>query len=299
MKRVMGVSLGSSKRNHKSDIEVFGEKFVLERIGTDGDPKKMKELFDQYDGKVDAFGLGGFDLYLTYKNKKYIFKDAYKVVKDIKITPLADGSGVKRTLEKESIKKLLNSGIINTNMKVLLPCGAARYYMYEAFRDLGFKVVWGDIAFALEVASVGMANPFLINLVATLLIPIAVKLPFSMMYPVGEKQDKITPKFKNLYDLADIIAGDFHFIRRYMPDDLSNKIIITNTLTEKDIDELKLRKVNMVITTTPEFEGRSFATNIIEAFVCALLSKKPEEIKDEEFMDIFNKLKFEPRVIKF
>jgi len=83
-----------------------------------------------------------------------------------------------------------------------------------------------------------------------------------------------------------------------MPDDLKSKIIITNTLTEKDIEELRLRNVNMVITTTPEFSGRSFATNIIEAFVCALLNKKPEDISNEEFMDIFNKLKFEPRVIK-
>ncbi len=298
MKKVMSVSLGSSKRNHKGSVNFLGEEYLLERIGTDGDPQKMKEIFLDNDGKVDAFGLGGFDLYLTYKNKKYVFREAYDVIKDVKQTPIADGSGVKKTLEKDTIKKLFEEGIIDPSKKVLMPSAAARYYMYEAFKELGFTVVWGDLAFALGVASVGIVSPITIGILTTLLLPVVVKLPFKMLYPVGEKQDEITPKYKNLYDLADIIAGDFHFIRRYMPDSLEGKIIITNTLTQTDVEELRKRKVNMIITTTPEFSGRSFATNVIEAFVCAALGKKAEEITDLEFREIFKELRFEPRVIK-
>jgi hypothetical protein len=298
MKRVMSVSLGSSNRNHKGSVNFLGEEYLLERIGTDGDPQKMKKIFLDNDGKVDAFGLGGFDLYLTYKNKKYVFREAYDVIKDVKQTPIADGSGVKKTLEKDTIKKLFEEGIIDPSKKVLMPSAAARYYMYEAFKELGFTVVWGDLAFALGVASVGIVSPITIGILTTLLLPVVVRLPFKMLYPVGEKQDEITPKYKNLYDLADIIAGDFHFIRRYMPDSLEGKIIITNTLTQTDVEELRKRKVNMIITTTPEFSGRSFATNVIEAFVCAALGKKAEEITDLEFRKIFKELRFEPRVIK-
>ena len=29
----------------------------------------------------------------------------------------------------------------------------------------------------------------------------------------------------------DIIAGDFHFLKRYMPPELPGKIVITNTVT--------------------------------------------------------------------
>ena len=82
-----------------------------------------------------------------------------------------------------------------------------------------------------------------------------------------------------------------------MPDNLEGKIIITNTLTKKDIEELSKRNVKMVITTTPEFSGRSFATNVIEAFVCAALSKKAEDIKDSEFREVFKELNFKPRII--
>lgn len=298
MKKIMSVSLGSSKRNHKSNVNFLGEEYVLERIGTDGDVAKMKEIFATYDGKVDAFGLGGFDLYLTYRNRKYLFKDAYNVVKVVKQTPVADGSGVKRTLEKDIIKKLFEEGIINPSMKVLIPSAAARYYMFEAFSELGFTVVWGDLAFALNIGSIGLVNHIVQEILTALLLPIVVRLPFKMLYPVGEKQEEITPKYENLYNLADIIAGDFHFIRHYMPDSLEGKIIITNTLTNMDIEELNKRKVKMIITTTPEFSGRSFATNVIEAFVCAALGKRAEEIEDSEFRNIFKELKFEPRIIK-
>jgi len=35
MKRVVSVSLGSSKRNHSVITEILGETFLIERIGTD------------------------------------------------------------------------------------------------------------------------------------------------------------------------------------------------------------------------------------------------------------------------
>ena len=44
LRRVVSVSLGSSKRNKSHEVEVLGERFLIERIGTDGDLKKFAEL---------------------------------------------------------------------------------------------------------------------------------------------------------------------------------------------------------------------------------------------------------------
>ena len=57
MKRVMSVSLGSSKRDHSVETEFMGQKFLVERVGTDGDIEKAIELIRKYDGQVDAFAL--------------------------------------------------------------------------------------------------------------------------------------------------------------------------------------------------------------------------------------------------
>jgi hypothetical protein len=73
---------------------------------------------------------------------------------------------------------------------------------------------------------------------------------------------------------ADIIAGDFHYIRRHLPTAesgiLKGKTILTNTTTEQDQIELRERGVKRLITTTPSFDGRSFGTNVMEAMCVAL-----------------------------
>ena len=110
MKKVLGVSLGSSTRDHKVQIEILGEKVEIERRGTDGDVKKMIQVFQEYDGKVDIFSLGGTDLYLYSgpNGKRYTIKESERIVSVIKNTPIVDGTGIKYVLEKSVVKYVEN-----------------------------------------------------------------------------------------------------------------------------------------------------------------------------------------------
>lgn len=76
-----------------------------------------------------------------------------------------------------------------------------------------------------------------------------------MLYPTGEKQDKIVPKYTKWYDWATVIAGDCHYIKRHMPDNLAGKVIVTNTTTPKDMQMFKRHGVTHVLTTTPVLDG--------------------------------------------
>ena len=80
MKRVVSISLGSSKRNHKAEVQYKDVSFSVERIGTDGDMTKMIAMIKELDGQVDAFGLGGIDLYLGVPGHRYTIKDGQKIV---------------------------------------------------------------------------------------------------------------------------------------------------------------------------------------------------------------------------
>jgi hypothetical protein len=96
LKHVVGISLGSSIRDHVVTVELMGEQYKIERIGTNGDMKKMVDKISELDGKVDAFGLGGMDLYVYAVDKRYTFRDAKRIVKAAKQTPIVDGSGLKK-----------------------------------------------------------------------------------------------------------------------------------------------------------------------------------------------------------
>lgn len=299
MKKVLSVSLGSSTRNHSVEAEFLGEKFLIERVGTNGDMNKAIRIIQEHDGLVDAFGLGGIDMYIYAAGKRYMFRDAAKIAKAAKRTPLVDGSGLKNTLETRVVSYLKDNIGMNFNgKKVLMVSAVDRPGMAKSLWEAGANMNFGDLIFGLGIP-VGISSMKSFNRLTRLLVPIVVKLPFKMLYPTGEKQESVNPKYGDYYQRADIIAGDFHFIRRYMPQKLEGKCIITNTVTEKDINQLKERGVSQLITTTPELGGRSFGTNVMEGVLVALAGKEPNKITQDEYFQILDRVGFKPRILDF
>ncbi|NMB19300.1 MAG: quinate 5-dehydrogenase [Firmicutes bacterium] len=297
MRRIVSVSIGSSQRDSKAVVTVCGKEFSIERIGTDGDMQKAIALIRELDGKVAAFGMGGIDLYLQGGNKRYILREAKKIYRAAQTTPMVDGSGLKNTLERRTILDLARqSDAMFRGKRVLLTCAVDRFGMAQALQDTGSEVLYGDLMFAL-----GVPWPIYrlkaLETVVSMLAPLAVQLPFTWLYPTGSKQEDAPnkKKYAQYYAWADVIAGDYHMIRKYMPDDLSGKTLITNTITADDIEFLRERHVRELITTTPNIAGRSFGTNVMEALIVALLEKPLAEITPDDYNQMLDSIGFSPR----
>lgn len=296
MKHVVGISLGSSKRNHTVQVNLAGIECKVERIGTDGDLQKMIDFIKENDGKVDAFGLGGMDLYIYALDRRYEIRDARKVVGAAQQTPIVDGSGLKHTLERRVIQFLSrNTDIFQKRPEVLMMSAMDRLGMAKALEEQNCRITYGDLLYVL-----GLPFPLYslktIARLARIIAPVVSLLPFKLIYPTGDKQEINKPRFARYFKKSAIIAGDFHFIKRYMPADLSGKIIITNTITADDILILKDRNVKMLITTTPELEGRSFGTNVLEALLVCLEGAKTE-LSWEQYHSMLEELNIEPRIM--
>lgn len=298
IKRIVSVSLGSSRRNHRVQLDLLGESFLIERLGTDGDIDKAIAMFRELDGKVDAFGMGGIDLYIVAGKRRYMLRDAKRIAQAVSITPLVDGSGLKNTLERRAVNYLSEEGICNlAGTNVLLVCGVDRFGMAEALTQQGAKTTFGDLIYGLDLP-IAINSLQSLERVARILGPLVSRLPFKMLYPTGAKQEVIIAKHRKYYEENEIIAGDFHFIKKYLPSSLKGKIILTNTVTAEDVELLASRGVKTLITTTPEFQGRSFGTNVIEALLVALLGKRHQDITPDDYNLILDQVGFKPRVIQ-
>lgn len=298
MKRIVSVSLGSSNRNHRVEVEFFGEKVTIERIGTDGDLSKAIEMIKTLDGQVDAFGMGGIDLYLIAGKNRYVIRDALKMARAARKSPIVDGSGLKNTLERNVVHFLNDNLNINLkSKKVLMASAVDRFGMAEAFSSAGADLIFGDLIFALGIP-VPIKTLRGLEILAATFLPVLTRLPFQLLYPTGAKQEHDTPKYAKYYEDAEIIAGDFLYLKKYMPPKIPGKIIVTNTVTSADIEELKKREAALLVTSTPEFSGRSFGTNVMEALIVSFSGKRPEELHEDDYLQLLEKMKFEPRVVK-
>ena len=300
MKKILSVSVGSSARDHTTRHTFLGQECEISRQGTDGDYPRAIQMYKDYDGKVDAFGVGGLEFYIQVANKRYYMRDVKKVAKAIKISKVGDGNGVKGILEKrafEALEKHLNKeGKSLVGMPALKTTAVERYGMASAMVDAGLDVTFGDFMFALGLP-IAVHKLSTVRLLAAVLLPVVTQLPFAWLYPLGAEQDKEPQKkWQKYYERSKVIGGDFLQVRQFMPDDLSGKIIVTNTTTRKNVEELQKRNLHILVTATPRLEGRSFGTNVMEATLLALMDKSQSEVVEADFRELIERIPLEPNI---
>ena len=298
MKRAVSVSLGSSSRDKKVTINFKGQEISVERLGTDGDIEEAKRLYTELDDQVDAFGVGGVDLYLRLEGREYPLRAALKLIEGVKQTPVVDGRGLKHTLERR-VFKLAEPAICDAIgemprfRQAFVPVAADRIGLAEAVAEVADEVIFGDLMVALEVPIPvrGVRN---YKRVARVMLPFVSHFPMSMLF-YGSDGAEHEPKYQKYWLESDLLAGDFLFMRKYLPDDLGGKTVITNTTTAENVEFLRERGVRLMITSTPRYEGRSFGTNMMEAALTAYAGKG-RPLSDEELNALIDDLELRPSV---
>ena len=294
MKRAVSVSLGSSTRNKKVVVTLKGEQISVERIGTDGDVAEARRLFAELDGQVDALGVGGVDVYLRLDEREYPLHAALALVQDVRRTPVVDGRGLKHTLERRVFELATPMlGGLPHFRHAFVPVAVDRLGLAMAAADVSDEIVIGDLMIALgipiPVRSIGAFRRL-----ARVLLPFVSHFPMSMLF-YGSSGESSNPRYSRYYEEADLLAGDFMFMKKYLPDDLAGKTIVTNTTTEENVELLRTRGARQVITTTPRYEGRSFGTNMMEATLTAYAGKG-RALTDAELNELIDELNFRPSV---
>jgi len=287
MKRATSISLGSSLRDKEVALHLEGQPVLLRREGTGGDEERLRRRFEELDGRVDALGLGGFELELRIDKRRYPLRAGQRLVRNVKKTPVLDGGGLKQTLERQVFTR---AGLAKTRFRrALVLVGADRWGLSQAVTEVAGEVIFADLYFALGVP-VRLRTLAGLRRLASAMMPLVGLLPISMLYPTGKAQEAPQGRFPRLWEGVDLVAGDFHYLRSALPSSLEGCTVVTNTTTPDDVELLRGRRARMLITTTPVLEGRSFGTNALEAALTAWTGSATElpAAKLEELIERFD-----------
>lgn len=284
MKQVVSVSLGSASGDFVREVTLAGQIVRLSREGTGGDMVRARARIQELDGQVDALGLGGIDMFLSVNGQRFLIGDGLRLAEAATKTPVVDGSGLKNTLERDVVRALALRGLVTPETKVLMVSALDRFGMAEAFIDMGCPCVFGDLIF-----NIGLDFPLTtLTEIEQLALKYRSRLlttPFHQLYPTGAAQDAqaADPRYAKYYEAADVIAGDGHLILRHLPEKVAGKGIVTNTTRPQSMARFRAAGVGWVATTTPEMDGLSGGTNLMEAALVALMEKPLAEITPEDY----------------
>jgi len=292
--RVVSISLGPSSRDKTVECDLLGKRLLIERLGTDGHIGRFARFLRQYDGVADVLCLGGINRAIQWRDRHYPFTQVRNILREVKKTPVVDGGGLKATLEPRTLQALRERGIVDLQQsRVLVMSAFDRYPLEEAICGCCHDVIYGDLMFSLGIP-LAVRSLDAMNSWARLLLPVVTRLPHNWAFATGMHSDRIVSGFEHYYEWADLIAGDFSLIRHYMPDQLAGKTILTNSITPDDIMLLKARGLKYLVTTSPEIEGRTFATNVMEGVFVSLLGRPPEQLTAEDYFGLAEEIRWEP-----
>ncbi len=295
-KEIVSVSLGPSSRDFEFTTQMFGEGVHVRRFGADGDVRRAQELVAQFDGQVDAIGLGGMNVYFKVGHRTYIHQQIQQIASAAQTTPVVDGVHLKNTLERWAISQAAQEqkGIFG-HKRVFVVSGIDRYGMAHVLSSHTDRIFFGDPIFHLNLPFALWSFKQL-EWYANLVLPTLCRLPYSRLWPVGLEQEDRTPRGAKYFEQADIIAGDFAYIHHYAPDNLRGKTVITNTLSADDVQVLRERGVQSLITITPPLcdEHPCVGTNVIEAIFVSFMERPLAEITEDDHLNMVARSGLEP-----
>ncbi len=295
-KTVVSVSLGSARRDADVQVELLGHRVRMVRRGVGGDLAAARALVAELDGEVDAIGLGGTDIYLRVGERRYPIRDAVRVASAALRTPVVCGAGLKDSLERSAVDAL--EPVVGwSGRRVLMVSSVDRFGMAEALARHGADVLFGDLIFGLGI-DVPLRSLASLGRLARVALPVITRLPFKWFYPTGDAQDAPPkPRHERHYAWAEVLAGDWHYIRASAAPDLSGKDVLTNTTTPADVELLRAAGARRLVTTTPRLSGRSVGTNLLEAAFVAV-EGAPGELSRERYDELIASAGLGPTVLE-
>jgi predicted amino acid dehydrogenase len=96
---------------------------------------------------------------------------------------------------------------------------------------------------------------------------------------------------------ASVIVAPVHELEDFGLEELAGKTVITATVNDERIDQLRDKGVVTIIDGSPVMHGHVLGANLLDAMIIAATGKRPNDILEDDYLEIITGLQSEPRII--
>jgi predicted amino acid dehydrogenase len=295
-KKVVTVSLGSSKQDFAFETDFLGLRFQVKRFGADDDTGRAWELMRRQQVNADAIGLGEIADHWHVGQDTVVSKETRRLLNVVTRVPATTGARLRRLLQVRAVRYVQNHlGSYFNNNLVLFLSGMRNYDMAVALSDYTPNLSFAD-------ALLQTGAPTLLTSLTQLEL-YAKGSDWALSGKPGEFLESAIPGFKSsriasAVGKSHVIVGTFGEIQQVgNSSNLAGKTLITSAVDDERLAFFKQCKVNLVIDVSPALFERVVGVNVVEAMILAALGKPPEEVSDEDFIEILDELDVKPRLL--
>ena len=296
MKKVVTVTLGSSKQDYEFQTGFLGQQFTVRRMGADQDTGKAWELMRRQQATADAIGLGEISDHYQVGLRTVINKETQRLTNVVTRVPVTTGATLRRLLQVRAVRYVQKElGHYFNNNLVLFLSGMRNYDMAVAMSDYTKNLSFADALFQ-------TGAPTMLGSLEQLEL-YAKGSKYMLSGRPGQMLEASLSGIKNrmvaeVVAKSHVIVGTFAEIKAVgNATNLDGKTLITSAVDDERLAFFAKCKVNLVIDVSPKLFQEVVGINTIEAMILAALEKPQEEVSDDDFEEILDELHITPRLL--
>jgi hypothetical protein len=256
MKKVVTVTLGSSKQDFEFETRFLGHSFQVRRLGADDDIGKAWELMRRQQAECDAIGLGEVGDHYRVGQDTRVNKETQRLLNVVTRVPATTGATLRRLLQVHAVRFVQNQlGHYFNNNLVLFLSGMRNYDMAVALSDYTPNLKFAD-ALAQTGAPAMLTSLFQLELYAKGSDLVLSGKPGEMLEASlsAFKRARIAAEVAN----AQVIVGTFHELKEVgHAKNLAGKTVITSAVDDERLAFFKqAASVNLVVDVSPQLFDR-------------------------------------------
>jgi predicted amino acid dehydrogenase len=296
MKKIITVTLGSSKKDFEFKTRFLGQEFSVQRLGADKDSSKAWELMRRQQANADAIALSDMPDHYHVGLRTVVNKESQRLMQVVTRVPVTTGASLRRLLQVRAIRYVQKElGHYFNNNLVLFLSGMRNYDMAVALSDYTRNLSFADPVFQ-------AGSPLLLGSLEQLelyakgkeLIPDIVPGDF-LKSVLRTVKNKIVA---NAVAKSHVIVGTFREIQAVSSGgNLEGKTLITSAVDDEALAFFTKHKVNLVVDVSPKLFDRVVGISTITAMILAATGKPESELSDHDFEEIINELDIKPRLL--
>jgi predicted amino acid dehydrogenase len=296
MKTVVGISLGADEQDFEFSTRFLGQRFNVKRLGTNGSTAKAVKLLKHWDRHADAIGLGVVKDSYTVGSQRYVERDSARLKAAVTRIPVTTGGRLGDILQEWALRhvqvKLVD---YFNNAKVLFFSGMTNYKLALALSEYTQNLQFADPLMQLGVPKL-LNSLGALELYASGAQYVLDRVPSSLM-SLSLVQEWTRFALRSAMQDATVIVAPVHELDRFGADELGGKTIITSTVNDQRIAQFRKKGVNMVVDGAPAIFDHVLSPSVLDAMIIAATGKGPEDMLEDDYLEIITGLQLEPRLI--